>query len=288
MTAGGLGKITDSLAAVIRQLRQEDLYDGKLVERYAEYWVGRQLQARGHEVQFLKERERTSADIYLPNSAIRVEIKSARVNESGFAYASFGLGTQIKKKKFDYCVFLTFANTRTEHPKDVFVFSRDELGEVAHARKSLAGHPDTNPCLLMYGGAFRKYNDQLREWRVKPLKIEMRLHKTPQQFRGKWSKIEEAARRTPSVLHLNLHREFFRAIANRTKRIEYRDQTPFWRKRLEGRHYSAIQFRNGYAAKAPEMLVEFRGLRRYGKGRGAYYAIRLGKILKIKCWQQSM
>ena len=33
-----------------------------------------------------------------------------------------------------------------------------------------------------------------------------------------------------------------------------------------------IQFRNGYARNAPEMQVEFRGLRRYGRGRNAYYA----------------
>ncbi len=88
-----------------------------------------------------------------------------------------------------------------------------------------------------------------------------------------------------AILHLNLHREFFAAIANRTKRIEYRAQTPYWRRRLEGRDYDAIQFRNGYATKAPEMLVEFRGLRRYGKGRKAYYAIQLGRILKIKRWK---
>jgi hypothetical protein len=46
-------------------------------------------------------------------------------------------------------------------------------------------------------------------------------------------------------------------------------------------------FRNGYATRGPEMLVEFRGLRRYGKGRNAYYAIRLGRILKIKRWKRS-
>ena len=88
-----------------------------------------------------------------------------------------------------------------------------------------------------------------------------------------------------SILHLNLHREWFAAIANKTKRIEYRSQTPYWRRRLEGRHYDVIQFRNGYATKAPEMLVEFCGLRRYGKGRNAYYAIRLGRILKITRWK---
>jgi hypothetical protein len=90
----------------------------------------------------------------------------------------------------------------------------------------------------------------------------------------------------PAILHLNLHHEFFAQIAARTKRIEYRDQTPYWCKRLEGRKYDVIQFRNGYAANAPLMVVEFRGLRRLGKGQSAYYAIRLGRILKIKRWKK--
>jgi hypothetical protein len=88
----------------------------------------------------------------------------------------------------------------------------------------------------------------------------------------------------PDILHLNLHREFFAAIAAERKRIEYRKQSSYWRERLEDRKYDAILFRNGYAKDAPEMLVEFRGLRRYGKGRTAYYAIRLGPILKIRRW----
>jgi hypothetical protein len=90
------------------------------------------------------------------------------------------------------------------------------------------------------------------------------------------------------ILHLNLHREFFAAIANGSKRIEYRSQSPYWRRRLEGRTYHAILFRNGYAKDAPEMLVQFRGLRRYRRKRNAYYAIRLGRILMIKRWRRSM
>lgn len=89
-----------------------------------------------------------------------------------------------------------------------------------------------------------------------------------------------------TVLHLNLHREFFSQIAAGKKRVEYRSQTPYWKTRLENRSYDVIQFRNGYAPDAPEMQVKFLGLRRYGKGRNAYYAIRLGKILKIKRWKK--
>jgi ASC-1-like (ASCH) protein len=90
----------------------------------------------------------------------------------------------------------------------------------------------------------------------------------------------------PECLFLNLRREYFAAIAAGSKRIEYRKQSPHWRKRLEGRRYDLINFRNGYSPTAPEMLVEFRGLRRYGKGRAAYYAIRLGKVVKIKRWRR--
>jgi hypothetical protein len=89
----------------------------------------------------------------------------------------------------------------------------------------------------------------------------------------------------PKILHLTLHREFFAAIAAGTKTIEYRSQTAHWKQRLEGKIYEIIKFRNGYAANAPEMLVEFRGLRRYGRGRNAYYAIRLGRVLEIKRWR---
>ena len=87
------------------------------------------------------------------------------------------------------------------------------------------------------------------------------------------------------ILHLNLHREFFSQIAAGTKRTEYRSQTPYWKKRLENRQYDAIQFRNGYATKAPEMQVEFLGVRRIKKDGKNVYAIRLGKILKIKRWR---
>ena len=86
------------------------------------------------------------------------------------------------------------------------------------------------------------------------------------------------------ILHLTQHREWFAAVAARKLHTEYRDHTPYWRRQLEGRKYDFVQFRIGYATTAPEMLVEFRGLRRYGKGRNAYYAIRLGRILKIKRW----
>ena len=78
------------------------------------------------------------------------------------------------------------------------------------------------------------------------------------------------------VLHRDLHRDFFAKIAAGTKRTEYRDFSPHWRNRLEGKKYDVIQFCNEYARNAPEMLVEFRSIRRYRIGRGGYHSITLG------------
>jgi hypothetical protein len=49
-----------------------------------------------------------------------------------------------------------------------------------------------------------------------------------------------------------LHREWFAAIAAKTKRMEYRSRTTYWKTRLENRKYDAIQFRNGNATNAPD------------------------------------
>ena len=80
------------------------------------------------------------------------------------------------------------------------------------------------------------------------------------------------------VLHLNLYRKYFDQIFNKEKVIEYRNITPYWSKRLEGRHYDVIKFRNGYRKNAPEMVVEYKGM--YISD--SEYAIVLGNILETK------
>jgi hypothetical protein len=85
-----------------------------------------------------------------------------------------------------------------------------------------------------------------------------------------------------SHLSLNLHREFFVAILTGKKKTEYRENTVYWRKRLAGRIYREIHFRNGYATKAPFMRVECLGIRRPSGTQGGVFAIRLGRVLERK------
>ena len=84
------------------------------------------------------------------------------------------------------------------------------------------------------------------------------------------------------ILHLNLYRKYFDEIADGTKTTEYRDKTDYWKKRIEGKEYDMIKFRNGYAKDAPTMLVEHKG---YGEvirtGNGVEYEIKLGKITEV-------
>jgi hypothetical protein len=84
------------------------------------------------------------------------------------------------------------------------------------------------------------------------------------------------------TLHLNLYRKYFDAILKGEKTTEYREVTPYWSKRLEGRHYDVIQFRNGYAKVAPIMIVEFRGTGIVTFQTTSTYAIQLGEILETK------
>ena len=78
------------------------------------------------------------------------------------------------------------------------------------------------------------------------------------------------------ILHLNLYRKYFDAIVNGTKVFEYRQKTDYWKKRIEGREYDIIKFRNGYATDAPTMLVEYNGYTV-----GEEYELKLGKIIEV-------
>ena len=80
------------------------------------------------------------------------------------------------------------------------------------------------------------------------------------------------------ILHLNLFRKYFDEIAEGTKTIEFRDNTEYWKKRLENKEYDVIKFRNGYAKDAPTMLVEYNGL---NLGNPFEYEIQLGKIIEV-------
>ena len=83
------------------------------------------------------------------------------------------------------------------------------------------------------------------------------------------------------TLKIVIKKEWFDQIANGTKKIEYRDISPFWESRLldkEGkkRKYDRIEFINGYNTDARRMVTGFEGV----SERGGLFYVKIGKIYK--------
>lgn len=91
------------------------------------------------------------------------------------------------------------------------------------------------------------------------------------------------------ILHLTLKRKWFDMIASGEKREEYREIKPHWDKRLIGKRYDVIEFRNGYGEGVPRMTVELDGILigngnpRWGATIGkTTYVLLLGKVLEVR------
>ena len=84
------------------------------------------------------------------------------------------------------------------------------------------------------------------------------------------------------VLHLVLKAKYFHRIYNKTKVTEYRDLTPYWSNRLEGKHFTHIKFQLAYSKNPPTMLVEItdRYITEYKNVKS--YAFDLGLISEVK------
>ncbi len=75
-------------------------------------------------------------------------------------------------------------------------------------------------------------------------------------------------------------------IRSGIKKEEYREIKPYWQKRLRGKEFDAIHFRNGYAKNAPSFTIECTGFYRglgiveWGAPEGkSVFILQLGKIL---------
>lgn len=111
------------------------------------------------------------------------------------------------------------------------------------------------------------------------------------------------------TLHLTLKKKWFDMIASGEKKEEYRDTKYYWEKRLSNygsvkrsmmlifngqyskdtfKKFDTITFKNGYAANAPTMVVECKGIDikegnpDWGAEHGKqYFVIHIGEITSI-------
>jgi len=99
---------------------------------------------------------------------------------------------------------------------------------------------------------------------------------------------------TKKILHLSLRKKWFNLIASGKKTMEYREDKPYWQKRLlDGeipKNFDIVRFKNGYG-NVPTMDVKFRGIAfttpkwcKPTNGEiltGDTIVIKLGKVLSI-------
>jgi hypothetical protein len=80
-----------------------------------------------------------------------------------------------------------------------------------------------------------------------------------------------------------IKREWLREIANRTKRVEYREIKQYWVKRLsEVKPPFLLRLINGMQRNAPEITVIVTKVRKNSRSR--QFELVLGKIVELKHW----
>ena len=83
------------------------------------------------------------------------------------------------------------------------------------------------------------------------------------------------------ILHLVLKRKYWERIYNKTKLVEYRDFTSYWKKRIQGKNYTHILFQLAYSKNPPTMLVKIHDLNVIEYKDDLAYAFDLGEIVEV-------
>jgi len=192
MKTKALKKITDNLESVLEVLNGNELWDKQIRQRYAEYHVAHELSKRGHHVTLLSERDVRSADIYIKGTEgteKRIEVKSGKQEDDRWAYASFGDGNQIKKDKFDYCVFIVFDGRKEGKIREIFAFTAKELHDLPTASRNGYARHKSNQCLLSLATHYDDYADWVKKNKFRSPPIEKQLNTHPKKYRKQWMKL---------------------------------------------------------------------------------------------------
>jgi len=85
------------------------------------------------------------------------------------------------------------------------------------------------------------------------------------------------------TLTMNIKREFIARIVAKTKRIEYRDVSPFWKRRIAPmKPPFRLRLLNGMTHPVPEAVVM---VARVKRNRGVY-EWHLGRVLRVRRWDR--
>lgn len=80
-----------------------------------------------------------------------------------------------------------------------------------------------------------------------------------------------------------IQREFLKSIADRTKRVEYREIKPYWIGRLSKvKTPFLLRLINGMQQNAPEVTVKIVSVRKNNRSR--QFELAIGEVIDLKHW----
>jgi hypothetical protein len=96
---------------------------------------------------------------------------------------------------------------------------------------------------------------------------------------------------TVDTITTTLKREFFAAIVDGSKKIEYREIKPYWTSRLTRIATPfRLVLRNGMSPPIPVLTVRIDRIvpnpKRKGRKREGSYALHIGRVLKVEHWDR--
>lgn len=87
------------------------------------------------------------------------------------------------------------------------------------------------------------------------------------------------------ILHLTLKKVWFELIRDGIKIEEYREIKPYWTRRLDGKEFDFVVFRNGYGRDVPTIKVELKAISigrpfpPWTESPDQCYILKLGKVV---------
>jgi hypothetical protein len=96
-------------------------------------------------------------------------------------------------------------------------------------------------------------------------------------------------RKPVDTITTTLKREWFAKIVDGSKRVEYREIKPYWTKRLAAvKTPFVLVMRNGMTPPVPVVSVRIDRIvpSPRGRVRNGYYALHIGRVLKIEHWDR--
>jgi len=177
-----------ALSEIHKSSSKDERKDAKLRSRYAEYLIALKLAQHGFDVHV---KSGFKGPDLVVNGKDRIEVKTGDYNKRGGAF-SFGQGTQIADKQFDYCICIGFPEDGSPKAKEILVFAREELREISEPRgKNVARYPSTNPCILIRSYSEEDYLKSMKKTDIR--KIELSLIHHVSDYLNRWDKIAQVA-----------------------------------------------------------------------------------------------